>query len=201
MSSLYAKINEVTTRNNVDLFIQKLINPEDTSIVLSDAKQKELERMHKCLELIKLFVSRVKVVPKLMNQFSVSKSEAYRIYEDTLYVFDSVFKRRQGREVHVDILVSNIMDTYRKALESDDLKNATYAMRLYLDAIKEFYGGHEAEMYANLQPADITFIIPERVLKIETNPDLKARIIKELKPTERNTEAFDEYIDREKDTD
>lgn len=191
-SGTYMQLNNVTTRSNVDLFVEKLINPDNDTIVLSYTKQQEFERVNKCLELIKVKVSRAKVIPLLIQQYKISRAEAYRIYEDTIYVFDTIYKRRQGRDVHVDILVGNIIDTYNKAVAADDLKNATYAMRLYMDAIKEFFGGYEAEQYAQLQPPSVTFIIPEHVLKIESNPDLKKRIKDSLTYKKRNADVFDE---------
>ena len=61
-----------------------------------------------------------------------------------------------------------------------------------MDAIKEFFGGYVAEQYAQLQPPSVTFIIPEHVLKIESNPDLKKRIKDSLTYKKRNADVFDE---------
>lgn len=181
----------VTTQSDVELFISKIINPDDPSIKLSDAQQLKLDRMHICKGHIDKRGSRTKVVPLVMNECQVSRSEAYRIYNDTIQVFD-VVNESTGRDVWVDILLGNILDDRAKAIAANDIKSAVAADKLFAEVIDTFFGGYEAKKYAQIQPPSVTFVFSPAALSVEQKKNLDQEVEQLLKSKSRKNEIFDQ---------
>jgi len=180
----------VTTQSDQDLFFRKISNPEDESIVLSEKQQEKLDRMYVCKELIDKRISRTKVIPKLMNQCNISQAQAYKIYADTIAVFDQVSESK-GRDIWVDILLGNIMETRNKALAKDDLKVVSMCDKLFKETIAEFFGGAEAQKYRDIQPPNISFVYSPDQLGIEDQKDLDQEIKKLKESRVRNNQVFE----------
>lgn len=140
----------ITTQDDSDTIIQYLQDKTGNAI-LSKKLQEKLDRMHVCCDLIRQYYSRGKVVPMLKKQFALSDASAYRLFEETTYIFNVT--QSSPKDFYLDMLLGEIKETKRKCLAGTkpDLRSAAACDKNMAMVIKEFGGSNISQLYEKLQ--------------------------------------------------
>lgn len=122
-----------------------------------------VQKMDFCAELTKDYLSRLRVVPILMKTYGISMPTARMLFERTQMILGEAQSVSLSQPFHVDILLGNIGDLYRKALSKGDYRSAAAALKLQKETIKELMGNGDASRYERFVMAPITIgFFPEK---------------------------------------
>lgn len=146
---------------------------------LSEALQRKAERIESCYELIKKYVSRLKVVPMMCNLIKnpdgtpISKATAYRIYDDTQRLFGETSVKNQS--FWLDIELGNIEEDIAAARKLKDYRSVSALRKLKLDAIKNLMGSGDALLYEKFQipPIEVGFFPRSKKVALPKDKELK----------------------------
>lgn len=181
----------LTQKSDPDKIIDYLMHPDDERYSLSPALAVKLDRMRDCRDLIKKHGSRTTVIPLLISEFNVSNSEAIRIFNETLEVFNATASTN-GRDFYIDMLLGFMIETRNKAYSKRDFMAAAKSEKNMLDLIKEFLGTNDAKVYENIQPPNVTYLFDPGKLGVTLPDDLDYQISKILERKRGNTGLFDD---------
>ncbi len=185
-----AKVKELNLRTDVEkiiLYFQgKLPNT-----ILSPALEEKIQRMKQCSELIRKHGGAKKVIPVLEELYDIGFAAASRLYQETQDAFGDI--THFNRQYHIDTYVQMLIEGANQAKAQGDFRSYATMMREYKDAIKDFMGTNEADMYKQLQvPALELGFFPEE-LKVKIPANYKQRL-ERLKEAKRKDEIEDAIV-------
>lgn len=117
---------------------------------LSDALQREVERMHMCADLIRKYGSRLKVAPMLKELYGFGDQAAYSLFDRTMRIFGTSTVHDQ--QFWTDILLGGIMQDIKNATAKQDFRSVASLRKTMLETIEKLMGSAEASLYENIQP-------------------------------------------------
>jgi len=184
------KEKELSTRSDVEkiiLFLQgKLPNT-----VLSPALEEKIRRLKKASELITKYGGVKKVTPILQELYGISFSSARRLYIDAQDAYGAI--THFNRQFHIDTYIQMIIETANMARDAGDYKSHVSYMKEYKEAIEQFMGTNEADVYKRIQIPDFKIGFFPEELKTKLPANWKARLEK-LKETKRKDEIEDAIV-------
>ena len=192
---------QLSTWSDEEKIRDYLTNP-DSKVKISEALQHKIDRLYFTAGLIKKHRSFRKVqkvlTEKPWDKFgTISATTAWRDFKEAQRLFGSLANHDQA--FHVDLLMEDLQKDIKRAQADGDHRAVAALRKQQVHLIDEHMGGHESDLYKNLQPAPIVIGSFPEELKTELPPEdeLKARIERLMKPKQgRSFEADDvEYED------
>lgn len=184
------KQTELSLRTDVEKIILHL-RGELPHTKLSPALEEKLRRLKRTAELIEKYGGMKKVIPVLQELYEISFATARRLYIEAQEAFGAV--THFNRQFHVDTYIQMLVEGANLAKNAGDYRSYSALMDRYKDAIREFMGTTDEEMYRQIQipPFQVGFF-PE-VLKTKLPQNLEARIAK-LKEERAKDEIEDAIV-------
>jgi|SRR5690606_18499087 len=181
---------QLSLRTDVEkivMFFQgKLPNTE-----LSPALEKKIDRMKECSGLIQKYGGAKKVISMMEGMWGISYSTARRLYNETQEAFGEV--THFNKQFHIDTYMSLLVQGINDAKNNGDGRTYASLMKEYKEAIKEFMGTSDADMYQRIQiPTFEVGFFPE-VLKTKLPANWKSRLEK-LKEAKQKDEIEDVVV-------
>lgn len=186
----------LTTHSDTDKILFHLQGKEGYETI-SKTLQEKLERIRVIRDWYDKYKVTVKVVPMVMKEFNVSESQARRLCDDCIEIYN-VMHDLKGRNFKIELLENAFWKTYEKALAADDWKAATSCLKELRLIYLEFYGDEDAKKYKELQPPSIVIgnFLSQLNVKIPDDIEEQIRRLKEQKqnrhitiPIERRSEG------------
>ena len=172
-------MKQLTTKTDNDKIIEFLLQDGD-EIQLSKKLQEKLERMDTCRDLIRKYGSRTRVANILINNFKISRAQAYRLFQDTQDVFGST--QRTSREFWLDIILGFMMETREKALIKGDFRSAQSTENNMAKAVEKLAGDKDTIPFEKVQPPQIMIGFFPETTKVELPEDWEDQVKKIIKP-------------------
>lgn len=144
---------------------------------ISPALEEKLKRMQICRDWLAKYGGRQDVIPRIRTEFGLSRAAAYALLEDTMEYYNTTGESK-GRNVWVDIILSKIFETWRKAHAKNDFKTAAICEGRMIEVVDKFFGGFEAKMYERIQPPAILFGFFPELTNVEIPDDLETQVKK-----------------------
>lgn len=184
------KEQELSLRTDVEKIILHL-RGELPHTKMSPALEEKLRRLKRASELIEKYGGMKKVIPVLQELYDISFATARRLYIEAQEAFGAV--THFNRQFHIDTYIQMLLEGANLAKNAGDYRSYSTMMDRYKDAIKEFMGTTDEEMYKQIQipPFQVGFF-PE-VLKTKLPNNLEARIAK-LRQERANQEIEDAIV-------
>lgn len=181
---------ELSLRTDVEKIILHL-RGELPHSKLSPALEEKLKRLKRTAELIEKYGGMKKVIPVLQELYEISFATARRLYIEAQEAFGAV--THFNRQFHVDTYIQMLVEGANLAKNAGDYRSYSALMDRYKDAIKDFMGTTDEEMYKQIQipPFQVGFF-PE-ILKTKLPQNLEARIAK-LKEDRAKDEIEDAIV-------
>lgn len=173
-------MKQLTTKTDDELIIEHLLQDGDKK-PLSAALQKRLEMLDTCRDFIQQYGSRLRVTKLLMSTFKISKAQAYRVFESTVFVFGSS-QKSSSREFYLDIILGFIMDDRKKALLKQDYKSVAAMQKNMITAIEKLAGDSKALPFENVQPPQVMIGFFPELTKVQLPEDWEAQVKELIKP-------------------
>lgn len=189
----------LTTHNtDVEIIVQHLQGKLKRSM-LSDMIKEKIDRMHIISDLIRQYGSRLKVVPMIEQDMGISKSQALRLFNETIQVYSTVSAQEKGRDLWIDILLGQIMEGMKKSLLKQDFKAHASYVKTFKDTIVDLIGDAEAAKYDKVQPPPIVIgFFPELVMGnvteeelLKAAQDFRRKKKENIQATDTNYESVD----------
>lgn len=168
---------------------------------LSPAMQEKDSRMKQTVKLIEKYGGAKKVIPIMEALWDISFSTARRLYKDTQDAYGDI--TYFNRQYHIDTYIQKIIQGANQAMDAGDFRSYTSLMKEYKEAIKEFMGSTDADMYKRIQvpPFQVGFFPEELKTKLPSNWKSRLEKIKEAKRKDEIEDALIiEPSDVEEDT-
>ncbi|MFN3758450.1 MAG: hypothetical protein ACK4SF_04465 [Algoriphagus aquaeductus] len=173
-------MKKLTTKTDDELIIEHLLKDGDTK-PLSEALQKRLEMLDTCRDFIQKYGSRLRVSKLLMTTFGISKAQAYRIFESTIFVFGSS-QKTSAREFWLDIIMGFMIDDRQKALIKQDYKSVAAMQKNMITAVEKLAGDNKTIPFENVQPVPVMIGFFPELTKVELPEDWEAQVKELIKP-------------------
>lgn len=173
-------MKKLTTKTDDELIIEHLLKDGDTK-PLSEALQKRFEMLDTCRDLIQKYGSRLRVSRLLMNTFGISKAQAYRIFESTIFVFGSS-QKTSAREFWLDIIMGFMIDDRQKALIKQDYKSVAAMQKNMITAVEKLAGDNKTIPFENVQPVPVMIGFFPELTKVELPDDWEDQVKEIIKP-------------------
>lgn len=173
-------MRKLTTKTDDEIIIEHLLKDGEKR-PLSPALQKRFEMLDTCRDLIQQYGSRLRVSKLLMNTFGISKAQAYRIFESTVFVFGSS-QKTTAREFWLDIIMGFIIDDRKKALIKQDYKSVAAMQKNMITAIEKFAGDNKTVPFENVQPVPVMIGFFPELTKVELPDDWESQVKELIKP-------------------
>lgn len=173
-------MKKLTTKTDDELIIEHLLQDGDKK-PLSAALQKRFEMLDTCRDFIQQYGSRLRVTKLLMSTFKISKAQAYRVFESTVFVFGSS-QKSSSREFYLDIILGFIMDDRKKALLKQDYKSVAAMQKNMITAIEKLAGDSKALPFENVQPPQVMIGFFPELTKVQLPEDWEAQVKELIKP-------------------
>lgn len=183
-------IRELTLRTDVEkiiLYFQGKLSHHK----LSEALERKINRMKQTAELISKYGGAKKVIPIVQELFDLSFSQARRLFIETQEAFGEV--THFNRQFHIDTYVQMLVEGANQAKKAGDFRSYSSLMKEYKEAIKEFMGTNEADVYKRLQVPEFQVGFFPEELKIKLPQNFKSKLEK-LKEAKRKDEIEDAII-------
>ena len=187
MSSIVKRGYSLNNQSDKELIQQYLLYGDKASSKLSPSLADNLEKMRSCAELIRQYGSSQKTVTHLVARFGISLKEAYNIYNDTQEIFGTTTVH--NREFMVDVVIGNIFQTRKLALERKDLKVVAQCDKNLIEVIEKFLGDKEAVDWSKIQPPAFMFGFFPELSNVELPKDWEKMLDKLLK--KKGNKTFD----------
>ncbi|PRY90578.1 hypothetical protein [Mongoliibacter ruber] len=160
---------------------------------LTPALEEKLNRLKRASELISKYGGAKKVIPILQEIYGISFSTANRLYKGAQDAFGDI--THFNRPYHVDIYINKILEGINLAKDSGDFRSYAALLKEYKEAIKEFMGTNEDELYRRIviPPFVVGFFPEELKTKLPPQASLDARI-KKLLEEKRSDEIEDAIV-------
>jgi hypothetical protein len=159
---------------------------------LSPALEDKLARMKECSNLIQKYGGAKKVISMMEGMWGISYSTARRIYNETQEAFGEV--TNLNKQFHLDTYMSFLITGINMAKDNGDGRTFASLMKEYKEAIKEFMGTSDEEMYRKLQiPKFEVGFFPEE-LKTKLPANWKSRLKKLVEHKKRTDEIEDAIV-------
>lgn len=172
-------MKQLTTKTDNEKIIEFLVQEGD-EIRISKKLQEKLERMDTCRDLIRKYGSRTRVANILVKSFSISRAQAYRLFQDTQDVFGST--QRTSREFWLDIILGFMMETREKALIKGDFRSAQATENNMAKAVEKLAGDKDTIPFEKVQPPQIMIGFFPETTKVELPDDWEAQVKQIIKP-------------------
>lgn len=186
------KEQELNLRTDVEkiiLYFQgKLPNTK-----LSAALEEKIQRMKRTASLIQKHGGAKKVIPILEELYDISFATARRLFIETQEAFGEI--THFNRQFHIDTYIQMLIEGANLAKNEKDFRSYSSLMKEYKEAIKEFMGTNESELYKLLQIPEfqVGFFPEELKVKLPPKGQLDARI-KKLLEAKRKDEIEEAII-------
>ncbi|AWW31839.1 hypothetical protein DN752_17820 [Echinicola strongylocentroti] len=188
---------ELTLRTDVEKIVMYFQGKLTDNVSLSPALEQKIERMKACNKLIQKYGGAKKVIAMMESMWDVSFSTARRIYKDTQEAFGEV--TYFNRQYHIDTYIQMLLEGLSLAKDSGDNRSYASLMKEYKEAIKEFMGSSEADIYEQIKiPEFQVGFFPDQ-LKTKLPANWKTKLEK-LKAAKRKDEIDDAIIIDTEDT-
>lgn len=158
---------------------------------LSQALEEKIQRMKRTAELISKYGGAKKVIPILEEVFEISFSSARRLFIETQDAFGEV--THFNRQFHIDTYIQMLIEGANQAKKAGDFRSYSGLMKEYKEAIKEFMGTNEADLYKRIQVPEFQVGFFPEELKIKLPQNFKSKLEK-LKEAKRKDEIEDAII-------
>lgn len=158
--------------------------------VLSPALEEKIGRMKRTAELIQKYGGAKKVIPILQELYDVSFATARRLYIETQEAFGEV--THFNRQFHIDTYVQMLIEGANLAKGQGDFRSYSSLMKEYKEAIKDFMGTNESDIYKNLKIPEfqVGFFPEELRIKLPANWKSQLEKIKEAKRKDEIEDAI-----------
>lgn len=159
---------------------------------LSPALEEKLNRMKECSKLIERYGGAKKVISMMQGMWGISYSTALRLYNETQEAFGE--STNLNKKFHLDTYMNFLIQGLNMARDSGDGRTFTGLMKEYKEAIREFMGTSDKEMYEriNIPQFEVGFFPEELKTKLPAN--WKSRLKKLVNDKKRNDEIEDAIV-------
>jgi len=184
---------QLDSHDDLDEIIMYMQGLKSEDYELSTWLEGKMKDMDTCRDLIRQYGARHKVTSMLQSMLHVSKSTAERIYQDTLYVYNTT--QRTNRDFWIDHAMGMIMETRNKALIKQDMKTVAACDSNMVKLISLMSDSKDADIYKRLTiPRVVVSFNPDQTgVELPENWEKKVQeMIKAAKDPNRNVSAFDE---------
>jgi hypothetical protein len=170
----------INNENEEDVLLTYLVS--DKPVKLTSKQEERLKRYETCVDLIKQYGSRNKVVPVLMKRYQITRRQAYRDFAATQNLFGATYNHE--REFWIDIVLGEIQKTKSLAIMKKDGRAAAMADKNMLYTIERLMGDKEKLPFEEIQPAQILMgFFPENVnVEKMSEEDIEAAFKRLSKP-------------------
>lgn len=158
---------------------------------MTEALQEKMNRMKQTTLIIQKYGGAKKVIPILQDLFDISFSQANRLYKETQDAYGAITHFNRG--YHIDTYVQLLLEGIQLAKGSGDMRSYHGLLKEYKDAIREFMGTNEADLYKKLQVPEYQIGFFPEELKTKLPKDWKYRLEK-LKEAKRKDEIEDAIV-------
>lgn len=158
---------------------------------LTDALKEKITRMKETSVLISKYGGAKKVIPIMEELWNISFSTARRLYIDTQDAFGDI--THFNRPYHIDTYIQMLIEAANLAKNSGDFRSHVNYMKEYKEAIREFMGTSDAELYRKIQIPEFRVGFFPEILKTKIPANLEARMAK-LREERRKDEIEDAII-------
>jgi hypothetical protein len=157
---------------------------------LSEALELKINRMKQTATLIQQHGGAKKVIPILEELFEVSFATARRLFIETQEAFGAV--THFNRQFHIDTYIQMLIEGANLSKKAGDYRSYSNLMKEYKEAIKDFMGTNESDLYKNLQVPEFQLGFFPEELKVKLPPNWKQQLerIKEAKRKDEIEEAI-----------
>jgi len=171
---MVAELQRNTT--DTDLIIQYL-RDETPKKQLSPTLAEKLKRINTAADLMQEHRSRLKAYPILCKRFDISRTQAYALIDSALEIY-SIRTQQRSRDFYVDLLLEEIRKTKEVAIRRRDPRAAAQADRNLHNAIKEFFGDEEVNIYDQMLPVQVIAIFQPELTGTHLPDDWEAQLEK-----------------------
>ena len=177
----------ITTHQSDDDILIKHFKGQLERAVLSEPLQRKAEQIESCYELIRKYVSRLKVVPMMCNLLknpdgsTISKATAYRIYDATQRLFGETSVKNQ--QFWLDIELGNIEEDITAAKKLKDYRSVAALRKIKADLIKNLMGSGDALLYEKIviPQFEVGFFPRSMKVSLPKDKELKQLVSEKLK--------------------
>lgn len=191
-------MKNLTTKTDNEIIIEHLMS--DDPKPLSKALETKLERLDACRDLIRKYGSRVRVAKILMNDYKISRAQAYRIFESTQDVFGST--QKTSREFWLDIIIGFMIDDRNKALLKGDFRSVSAMQKNMIAAVEKLAGNNETIPFEKIQPAPVMIGFFPESMHVNLPDDWEDQVKQLIKPKRKIDKTIHdaEIVDNEEGT-
>lgn len=186
------QINKRTNVEKVVLYLKgKLGNAK-----ISPAMEEYIARLKATSDLIGKHGGIKSVMPILMDRYDISPSSARRLYQEAQDVYGDI--THFNRPFHIDTYMSMLLKSVEGAKNAGDWRSVNGMLKEYKDAIKEFMGTNEGDLYRKIVIPDFRIGFFPEELKVKLDRDWKSKLEK-LREAKRRDEIEDAIVVDESD--
>lgn len=164
---------QVNTHSDLDIIAKHLAGELPDAQVSQAVLDKE-KRLLMAKELRERYLTRLKVVPKLVENFKISESTARRDFDDACFLFGRT--TFSSRDFYIDILIGWIRETRELAKKKSDAKSMATCDRNFKDLIRDFFGDNETPPFEDIQPPNIMIGFFPELLNVQLPDNWKQQV-------------------------
>lgn len=169
----HAPIKLLTTHNSDEDKLRLHLQGKLERHELSPKLQEKVERIVATSELIRKYVSRLKVCPMLEKSMNLSRAQAYRLYEETQRLFGETSIKNQ--QFWLDIQMGAIEEDIAACRMLKDYRSVAALRKLQVDLIEKLMGSGDAQLYERIQPPEFVVGFFPRSMKMPLPKDKELR--------------------------
>jgi hypothetical protein len=143
----------VNTHSDEELIVRHIMHEDLPDEMLSPKIKEKIQRVWLCQQLREKYLTRLKVLPKLMEEYSISEATARRIYDLTTKCHGKT--KPAERAFYVDMLLGEIRETKAFAKKINDPRAMAQCDRNFKETIRDLIPDIDIPPYEELQPVDI----------------------------------------------
>jgi|GEM_PF-2841892 len=141
---------------------------------LTDAQMLYLRKIRACYGMMLEWFSKNYVMGALISQFSISQSQAYRLYNDAEEIFGSQYKASKEFKRHMAEEMAK--EVYRRAKKVGSLGSMIDALHAFIRATGVEREDPDIPDFSKLEPHQIEAVLPQE-LTVNILETLKAGVI------------------------
>jgi hypothetical protein len=184
------KEQQISLRTDVEKIIL-FFRGELPNTKMTPALEEKINRMKQTSKMIEKYGGAKKVIPLMEELWDISFSTARRLYIETQEAYGDI--THFNRQYHIDTYLNMVMQGANEAREAGDFKAYQGLLKEYKEAIKEFMGTSDADMYKQIQIPEFQLGFFPEELKTKLPKNWKEKL-EQLKESKRKEDIEDAII-------
>ncbi len=151
-----------------------VLNPDDYQV--TPWAEEKIRQLEQTVDIIRIYISRTRCIPRIQEACDVTAHKAGLLYVEAQKMYALAEDKRGSQQFWVDILLAKVIDLMAEAALEGDIKSRVKLLDLLKKIIAEFFGGHAADAYTNIQLPDFVLTaVPKGVAELPDNWKEKAK--------------------------